>query len=162
MTTTPTPTGIPFENASSSIQTGFADGTGLGGIIIILLYIIGALLAARHVAPWLAQSRFITRTGTQIATSFVYAIKGVAATAVLAAAAAPVYLLTQVDGSTRGIALRYIAYAAVAYISLVVIGWLADRAVTAFVNAHPDIDTIDDLIPEPRDDEPPDSDKEAT
>lgn len=147
MTASPTPTNVTLENASMSVQTGFADATGLGGVVIFLLYIIGALLAASYVAPWLAKSRLLSRTGARIADSMEYAIKG-AASAVLAVAAAPVYLLTQLDAGTRGVALRYFGYAIVTYIVLVIVGWLTDRAIRAFVDAHPEIDALGDLLPD--------------
>lgn len=150
---TPTPT-AGFENASAGVANGFADATGLGPVVVIGLYIVGTLLAAQFVAPWLARSRWLSRAGGGLLTSLVFALKGLGATAALALAAAPVFLLWQADGGTRELALRYVGYAVAGYLALVLVGWLADRAVAAFVEAHPDAEALGDLLPESEDDDP--------
>lgn len=152
-TPTPVPTAEPLANASSSINGGFASSVGVTGPLVIGLYIVGALLAAQFVAPWLAKSRLVSRVSDRVVASVNYAIKGLAATAVLGVLAAPVYLVATSDGQTQGVVLQAIAVLAVAYIALVGIGWLADRAVTAFLNAHPEHDEWSDLFPDTPDED---------
>lgn len=149
----PTPTPTPeFMNATS----GFADSSGLFGLIVVFLLYAGvALLAAQFLAPWLANSRLISRLGHGIGRSIVYALKGLGASAALAIVAGPVYLLAQVDSGTRAVALRYVGYAVAGYLALVAIGWLADRAVAAFIDAHPDYDEWADLFPDDEDESEP-------
>jgi hypothetical protein len=77
-----------------------------------------------------------------------YAIKGLAASAVLFVIAAPVYLLASTDNQTRGFALEVIGIGVIAFLVLAGIGWLADRAVSAFIDAHPDYEEWRDLFPD--------------
>lgn len=140
---TPTPGG--FNNASASINGGFADMSGLMPVLLIGLYIIGALLAAQFVAPWLARSSLLGTVGDAILSAIGYAIKGSAAVAVLAVAALPAYLVLTVDASTRGVALRWVAYGVAAFAGLVAVGWLADRAVARYIKAHPNVDSWAEL-----------------
>lgn len=125
----------------------------LGGVIVVVLYVFGALLAAQFVAPWLARSQLLSRVWTYLGDSLAYAMKGVAATAVLVVIAMPVYLLATADGGTRGVALQLLAAAAGGYLAMVVVGWLADHAVAAFLKAHPEYEEWDDLFGTP-DDQP--------
>lgn len=145
MSGTPTPTPGELANASSSINSGFASSYELGGVLVIVLYIVGALLAAQFVAPWLAQSQLLGTIGNAIFSALAYAIKGLAAVGVLALAALPGYLLLTADVSTRGVALKWVGYAVGAFAALVVVGWLADRAVARFIEAHPDVDSWAEL-----------------
>lgn len=148
----PTPTTTPanetLANASSGITSGFADATGLGPIVLLLLYVVGALLAAQFVAPWLAKSELLSSVAGGLLGSLSYAIKGFASTAVLAVAALPVYFLATADGGTRGMALEAVGLLAAGYVALVIIGMLADRAVSAFIDAHPEIDEWADMFPD--------------
>lgn len=141
MTATPTPT-PGFQNASSS----FASSFDLVGPLVVVLYVIGALLAAQFVAPWLGQSELLARVAGRVVASIQYAIKGIAATAVLVVAALPVYFVVTADGETRGLAGLVIAGGIAAYCTLVGVGWLADRAVTRFIDAHPDYEEWDDIV----------------
>lgn len=150
MTPTPAPTatGESLNNASMSINSSFGDATGLGPVVILLLYIVGALLAAQFVAPWLAQSNYLSRLAGGLVASLEYAIKGFASTAVLSLVGLPAYLIATADAGTRGAALTTIAGGVAGYVILAGIGVLADRAVTAFIEAHPDLDEWGDLFPE--------------
>jgi len=144
---TATPTGS-FAHASTNISSSFADATGLGPAVVLLLYVVGALLAAQFVAPWLAQSELLSDVAGGLVASAEYAVKGVGATAVLLVGALPVYFLATADGGTQGLALEAVGVLLAGYIALVGIGMLADRAVTAFIDAHPDVDEWGDLFPE--------------
>jgi uncharacterized protein with PQ loop repeat len=135
-------------NGSADISNGFGSAFGLMPAVLLVLYIVGVLLAAQFVAPWLAKSELLTSVAGRFVESIEYAVKGFAASAVLAVAALPVYFLANADGGTRGIALKAITIIAAAYVSFVIIGWLADRAVTAFIDAHPEVNEWGDLFPE--------------
>lgn len=148
MPETPTPT-PELQNATADVATGFASSEHLvGPMLLILIYAVGALGAAQYLAPHLAQSRLLERAGKRVTAVVVFALKGAAASAVLAVVALPAYLLLTVDGETRGVALEYLWLAAVAFVALACIGWLADRAVTAYIDAHPDHEEWADLFPE--------------
>lgn len=133
-----------FANASS-ITGGFADSSGLGPVIVFLVYIVAVLFAAQFVAPWLANSSLLNRLGSGFLDTVVYAIKGLATTAVLAVAALPVWVVAQADAGTRAVAFRYVGFAIAAFVGLAVIGWLADRAVAKFIEAHPDYESWGDI-----------------
>lgn len=142
-----------MQNASSGVTNSFGTPTELIPVLVLVLYAVGALLAAQFVAPWLAKSQLLSSVAGRALQSLHYALKGVGATAVLALVAAPVYFMATADGNTRGLALEVIGLAAAAYVVLVVLGWLADRAVTAFFDAHPEYDGLDDIFPDEPDDE---------
>lgn len=146
--TTPTLANETLHNASANTLNGFADMTGLAGPIVVVLYIVCAMLAVQVLAPWVASSRLVERAGQRVVHAFQYAIKGVAASAVLLIAAAPVYFVATADGETKGLALEAVAMAVAGFLGLVVVGWLADRAVAAWLNAHPEYDEWADLFPE--------------
>lgn len=137
-----------WANASSDMASSFGTTAELAVLVVVALYVIGALLAAQVVSPWLAQSALLSVAGRRFVESLQYAVKGVAATAVLLLVAAPVYLLATADGGTRGAALTWLGVAVAGYVGLVVAGWLADRAVAAFIDAHPDATEWADLFPE--------------
>lgn len=139
-----------IENATS----GFADSTGLfGPVVLVLVYALAVMVAAQWLAPWIAESSLLSRLGAGVVETIVYAIKGLATTAVLAVAALPFWFVSQADPGTRSAAFRYGGYAIVAFVGLVVVGWLADRAVTKFIEAHPDYEEWGDLWHESEDEE---------
>lgn len=132
---------------------GFADSTGLGGPILVVAYIVAVVAISGVIAPWAAQSKFLTRIGGGIAQSLEYAIKGLAASAAALAVGYPIYWVGTADGDTQGLALTLMAGLLAAYVALVAIGWIADKAVQRFIAAHPDIDEWDDLFPESDDED---------
>lgn len=133
-------------NASNSVTSGFGDTSGLVGLTFLLaIYAVVALLAANLVAPWLAQSAIFGRIGAAISSALAYAIKGVATTAVLGALALPAYLFATADAATRSTGLEYAGYAVGGFLILVGIGQLADKAVSRFIDAHPDHDSWEDI-----------------
>jgi len=144
-----TTVGTELQNASADITGAFGNATGLAvPAIIVLVYIVGALLAAQFIAPWLAQSDSLERVAGGLAHSLVYAIKGAAASAVLLVVAAPAYAVLTMDAGTRGLALRGIALLLGGYVVLNVVGWLADRAVGIYIDAHPTAEEWADLWPD--------------
>jgi len=148
MTTPVTPTtNGTLSNASVATNSLAFGGDGFGPIALLLVYILVALVAAQFVAPWLASSRLLSGVGAHIVQSLRYAIKGIAATAVLALGGIPGYYLVTADGAARGVALEVIGALLGAYVLLTVIGVLADRAVSAFIEAHPEYDAWGDLFP---------------
>lgn len=148
MSATPTATPVPYDNAANSIDAGFASSMGLTGPLVFVIYAVGVLLAAQFVAPWLATSQLLSGMAGRILESMALAIKGLASTAVLVVVALPAWFLLTAEPSTKGLAAEVVGYGIAAYIALVVLGWLADRAVTAFLDAHPDYDEWDDLFPD--------------
>jgi len=144
-----TTAGTELQNASADMTAAFGDASGIAlpGIIIVV-YIVGALLAAQFIAPWLAQSDTLERFAGGLAHSLVYAIKGAAASAVLLVIATPAYFALTMDAGTRGLALRGIALLLGGYVVLNVVGWLADRAVGIYIDAHPTAEEWADLWPE--------------
>jgi len=134
--------------ANASFTSGFADSTGIAPLVLLLLYVVGSLLAAQFVAPWLAKYKLLSSVAGGLHRSLSYAIKGFASTAVLAVAALPVYFLATADKGTRGLALDAVALMLAGYVALVIIGMLADRALSAFIDAHPDIDDWTDIFPD--------------
>jgi len=104
--------------------------------------------AAQFVAPWIARSDTLDRVLGGFAQSFVYAIKGAAASAVLLVAATPAYLVLTADPGTRQVAAKWVGIALGGYLALNVVGWLADRAVTAYIHAHPHAEEWADLWPD--------------
>lgn len=143
--TTPTSTNESIANASTSLNAGMASSFDLVGPLVFVVYIVGALLAAQLVAPWLAESRLLQPVSERLKQSLSYAIKGIGATAVLALVGAPIYLVATSDGESQGLALSVLAGLVGVYMALVVIGWLADRAVTRFIDAHPEYDSWEEM-----------------
>jgi len=141
-----TPVNTTIANASMEVTNGFASSFGLRYATIAVLYVVGALLAAQFVAPWLARSEMLSRVTGGFVWTAVYAIKGAAASAVLLVAAAPAYFVATMDSGTRGFALEAIGIAVAGYIALVVVGVLADRAASAFLDAHPTYDEWGDVF----------------
>lgn len=146
----PTPTETPQEYANAS--AGFASSMGLAEgfapLALLLIYAIGALMAAQFVAPWLASSQLLSDLFGELVTSVELAIKGLGATAVLAITATPIYFVATAEPSTKVVALEVVAAGIGVYVFLVVAGWLADRAVTAFIDAHPTHDEWADIFPD--------------
>jgi hypothetical protein len=138
--------------ANASFTSGFADSTGLAPIVLLLLYVVGALLAAQFVAPWLARSKLLSDSISKLFTSLFYALKGLAVTAVLAVTALPVYFLATADKGTRSMALEAVGLLLAGYAALVVIGMLADRAVAAFIDTHPELDEWADIFSDKEED----------
>lgn len=135
-------------NASTSLNSAFGSANELGIPLLLVLYGVGALLAAQFVAPWVAQSQLLTTVGGRLVESIEYAIKGVTAVGVLALLALPFHFVATADADTQGLALTAVGVVIVAYAILVGVGWLADRAVGRFVEAHPEADEFGDLFPE--------------
>lgn len=140
--------------ASSSIQNGFADASGLTPVLLFVVYALAFLVVAQFALPRLAKSRLVSKTGRRVLLSVHYALKGVGATIVIGLTAAPVYFVATAEPGTRGVAMRWLGYAVAGYAALVILGWLADRAVTRAIDAHPDYDSWGDIWPS---DEEPES-----
>lgn len=152
-TTTTTTANESIANASPEITSGFASSMGLSGVVVLAVFVVTTLVVAQFAAPWLAKSELLSKVGAGFLTSFSYAIKGFTATVVLAGLAFPVYYLTvMADESTRGMVLDVVGTLLLGYVALVVIGVLADRAVSSFIDAHPRIDEWGDLFPGEDDD----------
>jgi len=150
---TPTPTPNTIQNASNGLSGGFASSTDLGPVVLIVMYAVGFLLAAQYVAPWAARSELLSRVGSGLGQSVLYAIKGVAASAVMTITALPAWVVWQLDAGTRGVALEYLGYAIGGYVVLMAVGWAADTVVSTFIEAHPEYDEWSDLFPDAPDDE---------
>jgi hypothetical protein len=138
--------------ANASFTSGLADSTGPALIVLLLLYVVGALLAAQFVAPWLARSELLSAIISKLFNSIFYVFKGLAVTAVLAFTALPVYFLATADKGTRSMALEAVGVLLAGYVALFVIGMLADRAVTAFIDAHPELDEWADIFSDEKED----------
>ena len=141
--TTTTPANLSA--AQNNIVGGFGDAFGLTPVLLLAVYALAILVAAQFALPWLAKSRLVSQTGRRILLSIHYAMKGVAATVVIGLTAAPVYVVATADAGTRGVAMRWVGYAVAGYGALVLLGWLADRAVTRAIDAHPDYDSWGDV-----------------
>lgn len=133
--------------------SGFADSTGLAGPVIVVMYIVAVVAISGVIAPWAARSELLTRVGGGVVQSLEYAIKGLAASAAALAFGYPVYWVATAEGDTQGLALTVIAGLVGIYLALVVIGWIADKAVQRFIDAHPDYEEWGDLFPEADDEE---------
>lgn len=154
MVGTPTPT--PAFGEALNMTSGYANAFDLSGVLILGIYVLVALVAAQAFLPWLARSDALTGAAQRFLQSLVYAVKGVAASITLLAIAAPAWFIMQADSGTREVALRWGGYIIGGYLFLVVVGWLADRAVAAFIDAHPDYESFSDIWPEaPDEDETP-------
>jgi len=153
MAPTPTPTPDTFQNASSGISSGFGNAMDLGPVVLLVLYAVGFLLAAQYIAPWAARSELLSRLGSGLGRSILYAVKGVAASAVITITALPIWVAWRMDAGTRGVALEYVGYAVGGYVILIVVGRLADTAVSKFIEAHPEYDEWSDLFPETPDED---------
>lgn len=135
-----------LQNASSGIASSFNSSGPMMIMLLFVLYAVGVLAAAQFVAPWLAKSSILGTIGDAALSAISYAIKGLATTAALGLAALPAYFALTVDGDTRGFALELVGYALAAIVALIAVGWLADRAVSKFIEAHPDVDSWSELV----------------
>lgn len=149
---TPTPS---FVNASATANTFGSSGGLLAVLVVVGLYSIAALLLAQVVGPWLARSGLLAALSDRVLRSVEFAAKGVAASAVLAAIGLPVALLATAEASTQFAVARWAGIAIAGYATLVVVGWLADRSVTAFIEAHPEYEAWGDIFDASDGDESP-------
>lgn len=138
---------------NASMANSFNSTGGLvEGMIILLVYIVVVMVAAQIVAPWLADLEVLSAAVGRFLSSVAYAVKGLAASAVLTVLALPVWLFATADGETQGLALEVVAVVIGAYIALVIVGVLADRATAAFIDAHPEYEEWADIFPEESED----------
>lgn len=140
-----TTTTAGFQNASMGMTNGFGSTGDLFPVFVLVVYAVAVLAVANFAAPGLARSRVASRLGAGVVAFFGYVLKGVVASAVLTVAALPVYYVATMDPSGRGIALEVVGYGVAGLAALAVVGWLADRAVARFIDAHPDYDSWEDL-----------------
>lgn len=138
-----------------NVSSGYADAFGMGGVVLLVMGAILVIVAAQFLAPWLAKSNILKSVFGGFLVSFVYALKGAAALIAAGALVTPFWLVTQMDSGTRSALFEYGGYAVGGYLGLAVIGWLADRAVTRYIEAHPTYESLADMWPEtPDEDEP--------
>jgi hypothetical protein len=110
-----------FENASSGIANGF-NSTGP------LVLIVGAVLAL--VVGILASQRIyytVLKGTSRFAQSVEYALKGVATLFVVGLLSLPIYVLATIDGQTRLLAGVVLVGCVVAYLGLVLMGYLGEK-----------------------------------
>lgn len=134
-----------LDNASMGVASSFGSAGSMFPIIAFIVYVVAVIVVAQFLAPWAAKSRFVSRASRRLVRTVGYALKGLVASAVLAVLAAPVYVVATADAGTRGVAIEWLGYGLAAFLALAVIGWLAERAVVAFIDAHPDYDDWDDF-----------------
>lgn len=119
-----------FENASS----GLADGFNSTGPLVL---VFGAVLAL--VVGILASQRIyytVLKGTSRFAQSVEYALKGVATLFVVVLLSLPVYVLATIDGETRLLAGVVLVGLVVAYLGLVVMGYLGEMVWSRLDEQH--------------------------
>lgn len=115
-----------LQNASSGLSGSFNSSFGLSVVAVLTVLIAVALVfVGSHVQriQWLHE-KLQAFSGT-----LYYTAVGVAATLVLVAIAAPMYLLSQADGQTRAYALYALGGLVGAYVVFTGLGYLVDSVV---------------------------------
>lgn len=140
-------------NATAS----YGNAMGLTGVIPIMLIIAisaGAVVAARPLVPWLAKTQLLGTLGDKFTTSLAYALRGLVTVITVGLVIAPIYAISQADGTTQSLAATVAVAVVAGYIALVGIGYGSTRLVDTYVDAHPTADSLDDLLPDTDDDTP--------
>lgn len=126
--TTTTPANLSA--ASNNLTNGFGDmGAVIPVAILVVVITVGLVSSVRFY-------RLALKASGRFAASVDYAIKGVVTAAVLAAFAAPLYLLAMMDAGTRSLLYRGAAVAVVGYVGLVALGYVGERVWGRVVSQH--------------------------
>lgn len=145
----PTPTPIGFQNASSSFASShnLVDPVTLAAIVAIVLVV------SIRILPIFARFRLLERAFGGLIQSIEYALRGALSVVVVGLMISPVYVVATSDPGTRSMILRWVGFAIAGYTTLVLLGWISEKAGAAFFSAHPEFDSLSDALPDPESDE---------
>lgn len=133
ITTTAANASAEYLNASTDMVSGFGDSFGLA---LPVVAIVLAAMALVFIGSSVQRIEWLHEKLKAFSQSLYYTAVGVATTVVLAVFAAPVYLIAQADGETRGIIGVVAGAVVLGYVVFTALGWVVDRTVMANLRAY--------------------------